>query len=62
MGFVERFYPIIPRSTVVLEANKDLSTFETFAYNCGEMASGAAKKFNPQKHSPCPLAPCLGAD
>lgn len=49
MSSVERFKPIIPRSVVVLAANKDLSTFETFAFNCGGMASPAVKKFNPPK-------------
>lgn len=59
---VERFKPIIPRSVVVLAANKDLSTFETFAFNCGGMASPAAKTFNPQKCLSDSLVSCWGTD
>lgn len=44
MSSVKRFKPIIPRSVVVLAANRDLRTLETFAFNCGAMASPAAKK------------------
>jgi len=31
------------KSIVILAANKDLSTFEKFDFNCGGMASSAAK-------------------